>query len=110
MGMSAHISILLMVFTEFVHFPQTTISKKIIIGIGFGVPMITVFGNHLAHRTMNAKIKCWWIIFGYLAFDIFVTVSGIITVLFVFLYFTVISKLKKLKPMYEKDEKILDRR
>lgn len=111
MAMSAHISILLIVFTEFVHFPKTTISKKIIIGIGFGVPIITVFGHHLAHRTMNSKIDCWWIVAGSLAFEIFVAVSGIITVLFVFLYFTVVSKLKKLKPLYEKEDgKILDRR
>ncbi|XP_063921163.1 uncharacterized protein LOC135135989 isoform X2 [Zophobas morio] len=110
MGMSAHISILLMVYTELVQLPKSTASKQTVIGISTGVPVIAVFGNHLAHRTMDVRLKSWWLLAGTLAFHIFVTVITVIVALFLLLYFTVISKLKKLTTIREKEGKILQTR
>ncbi|RZC38042.1 uncharacterized protein BDFB_006490, partial [Asbolus verrucosus] len=110
MGMSAHISILLMVYTELVQLPKSAASKQTVVGISTGVPVIAVFGNHLAHRTMDVRLKSWWLLAGTLAFNIFVTVSTVIVALFLLLYFTVINKLKKLTTVHEKEGKILQRR
>jgi hypothetical protein len=110
MGMSAHISILLMVYTELVQLPKSAASKQTVIGISTGVPVIAVFGNHLAHRTMDVRLRSWWLLASTLAFHIFVTVSTVILALFLLLYFTVITKLKKLTTVHEKEGKILQRR
>lgn len=110
MGMSAHISILLLVYTELVQLPKTKASKQTVIGISTGVPVIAVFGNHLAHRTMDVRLKSWWLLAGSLAFHIFVTVCTIIVALFLLLYFTVIGKLKNLTTLHEKEGKILQKR
>lgn len=110
MGMSAHISILLMVYTEMVQLPKSAASKQTVVGISTGVPVIAVFGNHLAHRTMDVRLKSWWLLAGTLAFNIFLTVGTVIVALFVLLYITVLYKLKKLTTVHEKEDKILQKR
>lgn len=108
MAMSAHISILLVVYTELV--PKTATSKPTVIGISTGVPVIAVFGNHLAHRTMDVRLKSWWLLVGTLAFNIFIAVSTVMVALFLLLYFTVFGKLRKLTSTSEKEGKILQKR
>lgn len=110
MAMSAHISILLAVYTELIQIPKKTSPKQTIIGISTGVPIITIFGNHLAHRTMEVKSLYWWLLFGTLAFHIFITVAIIIIFLFLALHVIVINKLKKMIANHEKQEKVLEQR
>ncbi|KYB25425.1 uncharacterized protein LOC100142542 [Tribolium castaneum] len=110
MGLSAHISILLMVYTEMVQLPKSAASKQTVVGISTGVPVIAVFGNHLAHQTMDVRLKSWWLLAGSLAFNIFLTVGVVIVGLFVLLHVTVLYKLKKLTTVHEKEGKILQKR
>ncbi|XP_044268389.1 uncharacterized protein LOC123013719 isoform X2 [Tribolium madens] len=110
MGLSSHISLLLMVYTEMVHLPKSATSKQTVVGISTGVPMIAVFGNHLAHQTMDVRLESWWLLGGTLAFSIFLTVGAVIVALFLLLYATVLHKLKKLTTVHEKEGKILQKR
>ncbi|KAJ8964500.1 hypothetical protein NQ314_004788, partial [Rhamnusium bicolor] len=110
LGMSSHLSKLLIVFTELIQLPKPMASKYTVIGIISGVTIITVFGSHLAYRTMDIKLKSWWMIRGTLAFDIFVTVSSIISILFIFIYVIVMRKLKELMVIHEKHTKPIKKR
>lgn len=75
-----------------------------------GVPVIAVFGNHLAYRTMNRRLESWWLLKGSLAFSIFITCTICIVILFIFLYITVTIKLKALMDLHEKNSKPLKKR
>lgn len=124
--MSSQLSKLLIVYTEIVQLPRPGNRKQTVVGITtggllegccsaykhflLGVPVIAVFGNHLAYRTMNRRLESWWLLKGSLAFNIFITCAICILVLFVFLYVTVTSKLKSLMDLHEKCSKPLQRR
>ncbi|XP_030761910.1 adhesion G protein-coupled receptor B3-like [Sitophilus oryzae] len=110
LSISSHLSKLLIVFTELIHVPKPVTSKYTVIGIISGVPLITIFGNHLAYKTMDISLKSWWMIENSLAFNIFVTVVSIVTALFIFIYLSVVKKLKELIASQEKHEKALNKR
>ncbi|XP_023311270.1 LOW QUALITY PROTEIN: uncharacterized protein LOC108910229 [Anoplophora glabripennis] len=110
LGMSSHLSKLLVVFTELIQLPKPMASKYTVIGIISGVTIITVFGSHLAYRTMDIKLQSWWMVKETLAFNIFVAVTAVISVLFVFIYVTVMKKLRELMSVHEKHAKPIKKR
>ncbi|KAJ8918647.1 hypothetical protein NQ315_013153 [Exocentrus adspersus] len=110
LGMSSHLSKLLVVFTELIQLPKPMASKYTVTGIISGVTIITVFGSHLAYRTMDVKLQSWWMLKETLAFNIFVTVTSIISILFMFIYATVMKKLKELMNIHEKHAKPIKKR
>lgn len=75
-----------------------------------GVPIITVFGNHLAYRTMDLKLTSWWMLINTLSFYIYITVSSIIILLFVFIYVIVMKKLRDLMESHDKHTKPIVKR
>ncbi|KAK9878679.1 hypothetical protein WA026_023126 [Henosepilachna vigintioctopunctata] len=99
---STQLSKLLVVYAEFVHFPKRSGAKLTVIGIITGVPLLTVFGNHTAHRAMNVKLKTWWIVTGSLSFYVFMTCFVIIILLYVFVYFVVESKIHQFLKFHHK--------
>lgn len=74
------------------------------------MPLITIFGNHLAYKTMNLTVKSWWMLQNSLALNVFVTVVSIISGMFVFIYVSVVKKLKRLIVTREKHEKAVKKR
>lgn len=127
LGITSHLSKLLVVFTELIQLPKPMASKYTVIGIIsgkyyrdfrectfsaeiLGVTIITVFGSHLAYRTMDIKLQSWWMIKETLAFNIFVTVTAIISILFIFIYVTVMKKLRELMNIHEKHAKPIKKR
>nr|CAI5837185.1 unnamed protein product [Callosobruchus analis] len=110
LGMSSHLSKVLIVFTEIIQTPRPVVSKYTVIGIISGVPVITVFGSHLVYKTMEIKLNSWWMVTGSLAFKIFVTVISIMTILFIFLYIVVMTKLNELLFVHDKLQKPIEKR
>ncbi|CAH0555811.1 unnamed protein product [Brassicogethes aeneus] len=110
LALSSHLSKLLIVFTELVHLPRPVTSKETVIGIISGVPIITVFGSHLAYRTMDIKMKSWWMIANSFSFNLYVTVTAIITLLFIFVYVTVMTKLQHLVHQHVKHARPIKKR
>ncbi|XP_019873401.2 uncharacterized protein LOC109601592 isoform X3 [Aethina tumida] len=110
LALSSHLSKLLIVFTELVHLPRPVTSKETVIGIISGVPIITVFGSHIAYRTMDIKLSSWWMIVNSFSFNLYVTVIAIITLLFIFVYVTVMKKLRVLAQQHAKHEKSINKR
>ncbi|XP_066246025.1 uncharacterized protein [Euwallacea similis] len=110
LGISSHLSKLLIVFTELIEMPKSMSSKYTVMGIISGVPLITIFGNHLAYKTMNLSLKSWWMMENTLAFNVFITVVSIMSGLFVFIYVSVIKKLKGLIVTREKHERAVKKR
>ncbi|KAH1027771.1 hypothetical protein HUJ05_001219 [Dendroctonus ponderosae] len=79
-GISSHLSKLLIVFTELTEVPRSVSSKYTVVGIISGVPLITVFGNHLTYKTMNLKLRSWWLMENSLALNIFLIVINLILI------------------------------
>ncbi|KAL1490850.1 hypothetical protein ABEB36_011535 [Hypothenemus hampei] len=105
LAISSHLSKLLIIFIDLIEqVPKTVSSKYTVMGIISGVPLITIFGNHLAYKSMNLNLKSWWIIRSSLAFNIFLTVVSIITGLFIFIYLLIVNKLKRLMTMRKQHE------
>lgn len=102
-ALSTQLSKLLVVYTEMVQLPKSNSTKQTIIGIITGVPLITVFGSHLAHRTMDIRIESWWIVPGSLSFYVFMTCFVIIIVLYFFVYFIVDGKINKYIKVQQKN-------
>uniref|UniRef100_A0AAR5P0Q2 G-protein coupled receptors family 1 profile domain-containing protein n=1 Tax=Dendroctonus ponderosae TaxID=77166 RepID=A0AAR5P0Q2_DENPD len=109
-GISSHLSKLLIVFTELTEVPRSVSSKYTVVGIISGVPLITVFGNHLTYKTMNLKLRSWWLMENSLALNIFLIVIVIVTMLFIFIYFSVTNKLGKLIVSRKKHEVTVKKR
>ncbi|ERL93100.1 hypothetical protein D910_10402 [Dendroctonus ponderosae] len=109
-GISSHLSKLLIVFTELTEVPRSVSSKYTVVGIISGVPLITVFGNHLTYKTMNLKLRSWWLMENSLALNIFLIVIVIVTMLFIFIYFSVTNKLGKLIVSRKKHEVAVKKR
>ncbi|KAF7283416.1 hypothetical protein GWI33_000645 [Rhynchophorus ferrugineus] len=110
LSISSHLSKLLIIFTELIQVPKPMTSKYTVVGIISGVPIITIFGNHLAYKTMDIDLKSWWMRENSLAFNIFIVVVSIITALFIFIYLSVVKKLRELMTSQEKHEKVIKRR
>nr|CAD7568769.1 unnamed protein product [Timema californicum] len=70
-----------------------------------GVPVLAVLCSHLAHDSTGWHLKSWWLIFGTMLFNIFVTSVAIMLVLFVFLYCSVMRKLRILSGKDIRDNK-----
>ncbi|XP_056648749.1 uncharacterized protein LOC130453163 [Diorhabda sublineata] len=110
LGLSSHLSKLLMIFTELIELPKSMTSKQTVIGIISGVPVITVFASHLSYKTMDVKLESWWILQGTLSFNIFICVTLMMALLFAFIYTIVMKKLDNLMKINEKYAKPLLRR
>nr|XP_023024388.1 uncharacterized protein LOC111512485 [Leptinotarsa decemlineata] len=110
LGMSSHLSKLLIVFTDLIEVPKPMTSKYTVIGIISGVPVITVFGSHLSYKTMDIQLESWWMLKGTLSFNIFVGVASMMLVLFIFLYIVVMRKLQELIGIHEKYSRTIERR
>lgn len=59
---------------------------------------------------MDINLKSWWMLENSLAFNIFTVVISIITGLFIFIYLSVIKKLKELIVTQEKHERAVKKR
>ncbi|XP_050505456.1 uncharacterized protein LOC114338937 [Diabrotica virgifera virgifera] len=110
LSLSSHLSKLLIIFTELTELPKSMTSKHTVTGIISGVPVITVFASHLSYKTMDVKLESWWILKGTLSFNIFICVTSIMAVLFVFIYTIVMKKLDNLLEINEKYAKPLHKR
>ncbi|XP_050305057.1 uncharacterized protein LOC126742453 [Anthonomus grandis grandis] len=110
LGLSSHLSKLLIIFTELIDVPKSVSSKYTVMGIISGVPLITIFGNHLAYKTMDMTLKSWWMMENSLALNTLIVVVTIITGLFVFIYFSVTRKLKELIASQEKHQNAVRKR
>ncbi|CAG9764098.1 unnamed protein product [Ceutorhynchus assimilis] len=104
LAISSHLSKLLIVFTELIEVPRTISLKYTVMGIISGVPLLTIFGTHLAYKTMDLNLKSWWMSENSLAFNIFLAVLSVVTGLFIFIYFLLTKKLKELLVSQEKNE------
>ncbi|GLV32325.1 uncharacterized protein CBL_00964 [Carabus blaptoides fortunei] len=109
-GMSSHLSKLLIVYTELVQMSGVRRLKPTVVGIITGVPVIAIFGNHLAHRSIGQQLDSWWLLCGTLVFNIFVSSGAVMFVLFVFLYFNVMGKLHTLITKHITNRKALNKR
>ncbi|XP_068086168.1 uncharacterized protein [Anabrus simplex] len=92
-GMSSHLSKLLIVYTEVVQIPKVRHIKQTVVSIITGVPVLAVLCNHLAHHSTGWQLTSWWLICGTMLFNIFVASAAVMLLMFVFLYFTVMRKL-----------------
>ena len=61
-----------------------------------GVPVLAVLCNQLAHHSTGWQLKSWWLLWGTLLFNIFIASAVVMIVLFVFLYFIVMRRLRLL--------------
>ncbi|CAH1985741.1 unnamed protein product [Acanthoscelides obtectus] len=59
---------------------------------------------------MEIRLNSWWMVTGSLAFNIFVTVMSIMTILFIFLYIVVMTKLNELLFVHDKLQKPIEKR
>lgn len=59
---------------------------------------------------MDMQLESWWMLTGTLAFNIFVGVTSIISLLFIFLYIIVMRKLNELIAIHEKYTKPIKKR
>nr|CAD7201608.1 unnamed protein product [Timema douglasi] len=104
-GMSSHLSKVLIVYTEVVQLPKIKHLKQTVVSVITGVPVLAVLCSHLAHDSTGWHLKSWWLIFGTMLFNIFVTSVAIMLVLFVFLYCSVMRKLRILSGKDIRDNK-----
>ena len=75
-----------------------------------GVPVLAVLCNHLAHHSTGWQLRSWWLLCGTMLFNIFVASAAIMFILFVFLYFTVMRRLKMLSSKNSDGSKVIGRR
>lgn len=68
-----------------------------------GAPLIAVFGNHLAHRSISTQVNSWWLIAGSLSFNIFITCFTILILLFFLIYNITVKKIKIIRSKYDKE-------
>lgn len=59
---------------------------------------------------MDIKLSSWWMIVNSFSFNLYVTVIAIITLLFIFVYVTVMKKLRVLAQQHAKHEKSINKR
>jgi uncharacterized membrane protein len=75
-----------------------------------GVPVLAVLCNHLAHHSTGWQLRSWWLLCGTMLFNIFVASAAVMFILFVFLYFTVMRRLKMLSSKNSVGSKVIGRR
>ncbi|GLH12057.1 Uncharacterized protein GBIM_16808, partial [Gryllus bimaculatus] len=109
-GMSSHLSKLLIVYTEVVQIPKVRHIKQTVVSIITGVPVLAILCNHLAHHSTGWKLTSWWLVCGTMIFNIFVASAVIMLLLFVFLYFSVMRKLHILSGKNTDSNKAIKRR
>ncbi|XP_071057708.1 uncharacterized protein [Onthophagus taurus] len=109
-AMSSQLSKLLVVYTEIVQLQRMGSIKQTVVLIITGAPLIAVFGNHLAHRSMNTKLTSWWLQIGSLSFNIFIACFVILIGLFCLVYNVTMKKMGAIKKKYDKQSHILDLR
>ncbi|XP_060528944.1 uncharacterized protein LOC132703606 isoform X2 [Cylas formicarius] len=109
-AISSNLSKVLVVFTELIEIPKAQTSKFTVTGIISGVPLITVFANHLTYRTMNKKFESWWMVANSLSFNIYIIVLSIVTLMFAFIYLVVIKKLQQLFALHETHRQAIQKR
>ncbi|KAJ4440133.1 hypothetical protein ANN_08271 [Periplaneta americana] len=109
-GMSSHLSKLMIVYTEVVQIPKVRHMKQTVVSIITGVPVLAVLCNHLAHHSTGWQLKSWWLLCGTMLFNIFIASAVVMLVLFVFLYFTVMRRLKLLSSKNSIGNKAIGRR
>ncbi|KAJ9586827.1 hypothetical protein L9F63_019579, partial [Diploptera punctata] len=109
-GMSSHLSKMMIVYTEVVQIPKVRHMKQTVVSIITGVPVLAVLCNHLAHHSTGWQLKSWWLLCGTMLFNIFIASAVIMMVLFVFLYFTVMRRLRLLSSKSTIGNKAIGRR
>ncbi|XP_063223579.1 uncharacterized protein LOC134531698 [Bacillus rossius redtenbacheri] len=102
-GMSSHLSKVLIVYTEVAHMPKVRYLKKTVVSIITGLPVIAVFCSHLAYNSLGLQLHSWWLLYGTVLFNMFVTAMTVMFAMFVFLYFSVMRRLQIVC-----DKKLLD--
>ncbi|KRT85790.1 hypothetical protein AMK59_1954, partial [Oryctes borbonicus] len=70
-------------------------------------PVIAVFGNHLAHRSISTQVNSWWLIAGTLSFNIFIACFTVLILLFCLIYNITVKKIKLIKTKYDKEAEVL---
>lgn len=72
-----------------------------------GAPLIAVFGNHLAHRSISTQLSSWWLIAGSLSFNIFIACLTVLVLLFCLIYNITVKKIRLIRTKYDKEAAIL---
>ncbi|XP_021915638.1 adhesion G protein-coupled receptor B2-like isoform X2 [Zootermopsis nevadensis] len=109
-GMSSHLSKLLIVYTEVIQIPKVQHMKQTVVSIITGVPVLAVLCNHLAHHSTGWQLQSWWLLCGTMLFNIFIASAVVMLILFVFLYFTVMRRLNILSSKNSAGSKAIGRR
>ncbi|KAL0272241.1 UNVERIFIED_CONTAM: hypothetical protein PYX00_005296 [Menopon gallinae] len=92
-GLSSHLSKVLIVYTEIIQLPRVKHIKETVVCIITGAPVLAVLCNLLGYHTTGWILKSWWITKGSMVFNVFIACAMVLLVLFVFLYVIVMRKL-----------------
>ncbi|KAK6637504.1 hypothetical protein RUM44_007924 [Polyplax serrata] len=92
-GLSSHLSKLLVVYTEIIQLPTNKHMKETVVCIITGLPVLAVLCNFLGYHSTGWNLNSWWILKGSMIFNVFITSAALLVVLFAFLYVSVLRKL-----------------
>ncbi|XP_014245843.1 uncharacterized protein LOC106664542 isoform X2 [Cimex lectularius] len=111
LGITSHLSKLLVVYTEVVRLPNVKNIKKTVFGITTGVTLLAVLCSLLAHHLNDNYLDSWWLPYDSAMFFTLATCSFLIVAMFIFLFFNLMHRLKFLLCMQdEKTAHIIRRR
>ncbi|KAF6206427.1 hypothetical protein GE061_017660 [Apolygus lucorum] len=94
LGLTSHLSKLLVIYTEVVRLPNVQNIKKTVFGITTGVTTLAVLSSLLAHKLIGGELKSWWLPFDSAIFFIFTACGILIVVLFIFLFGNLLHRLR----------------
>ncbi|KAK9512682.1 hypothetical protein O3M35_001054 [Rhynocoris fuscipes] len=94
LGISTHLSKLLVVYTEVVRLPNVKNIKKTVFGITTGGTLLAVLCSLLAHKLSGNTLKSWWLPYDSAIFFIALTCAILITAMFIFLFCNLLRRLK----------------
>ncbi|EEB10186.1 conserved hypothetical protein [Pediculus humanus corporis] len=109
-GLSSHLSKILVVYTEIIQFPHGRHMKETVICIITGVPILAVLCNFLGYHSTGWNLHSWWIIRGSMIFNVFMTSAALLIVLFVFLYISILRQLNVISQRCANKNKTIFRR
>ncbi|XP_063236742.1 uncharacterized protein LOC134539008 [Bacillus rossius redtenbacheri] len=93
-GMSSHLSKVLVVYTEVVQLSRVRCLKQTVSSIITVLPVLAVVSGHLAHGAAGRPLASWWLLIGTVVFNMFVTAAAVMALLFALLFCVAAQRLR----------------
>ncbi|RZF40740.1 hypothetical protein LSTR_LSTR017524 [Laodelphax striatellus] len=99
LGLSSHLTKLLLVYTEIIYLPKVKDMKLTVVGVINGFTLLIVLCNHLSYNSTRWRMESWWLMRGTFLFYAFIICISVMSAMFLFLYVSVMKRLAQLSSM-----------